>query len=249
MSSQLTRNRISVKNIIAKVYRDLQIDQEFDGLDIIEWSIEGFRLIGAFQQYVTKKACLKVCNYRVEIPCDMLDLVSIGYDGYQLSQGSTNRLPTPAPEYPAPYSFLEQKMDNVAFKVGMKYRFPKTGKSFIMENGWFKTDFKEGELDITYTAMETDDMGIPLIPDDESYREALFWFIAKKYFYAKSIKEDRYRWFYQDAEQKWQWYCNQAGAKAMMPTLHQLENIKRNFLSMLPDVNAYKTFFENINDY
>lgn len=245
----LTTNRISIKNVISKVYRDLQIDQEFDGLDIIEWAVEGFRFIGAFQQYKDKKDCLKVENYRVSLPCDLISLYEIGYDGLQLDQGSVNRLPSIAPEYPAPYSFLEQKMDSVAFKVGMLHRFPKSDKTFIIENGWIKTNFKEGFLDIRYKALETDDMGIPLIPDDVSYKEALFWFIAKKYFYAKTIREDRYRWLYQDAEQKWQWYCNQAGAKALEPSVFQLENIKRNFLSILPKVNSYKEFFENLNDF
>jgi len=65
--------------------------------------------------------------------------------------------------------------------------------------------------------------------------------------YIKAIKDDKFRWFYQDAEIKYKYYINQAGAEAMMPDLFTLENIKRNYLRLVPKINDYREFFRGLN--
>lgn len=245
----LTENRISIMNIVSKVYRDLQLEGEFNDYDIIEWAVEGYRLIGAFQQYKTEYECINICDYKAQIPCNLVSLLEVEYNGYQLKKGVSNRLPSY--NYRGQittYAYNEEKYHNLPFVLGKLYNFENQDTSFIMENGWFKTSFKEGQLNIVYNKIETDEHGIPLIPDDESYRLALTWYISMKVFFARSIKEDRFRWHYKEAEEKWQWYCGQSGAKAMSPDIFVLENIKRNFLSMLPKVNSFKEFYQNLND-
>lgn len=246
----LTHNKISIKNIIAKVYQDLDLSTEIDIGMLIEWSAEVLGKINVYQQLDTKYDKLKVCNYKVEIPCDLVYLNRVGYNGIQLSKvsGGDTYFPTAKPKYNMdPQSVNMNKLANEAFLYGMSYSFNKTNETFIMENGWFKTSFKEGELDIQYQSLPVDDEGFPLVPDDESYRDAIFWYIAHKYFYIKSISEDRFWRFYKDAEEKFRYYVNQAGANAMMPDIFTLENIKRNYLQLLPKVNSYDRFFSDLN--
>lgn len=244
----LTTNKISLKNIISKVYRDLDINEEYDVINIVEWGVEALRFINAFEQYEIKKECLKINNCRAELPCDFVALLSVEHNGIQLDRGSNNKIfDTTRGNYTTkPYSYNLSQMDSLPLKLGKLYTLGDKD-NFIVENGWIKTSFEKGDVNIEYNSVPTDEDGIPLIPDDESYRAAITWYINMKYFYTKAIKEDRYRWFYQDAEVKWNKYCNQSGAKAMMPDIFTLENIKRNYISLLPSTSSYKVNFNDLN--
>ena len=87
--------------------------------------------------------------------------------------------------------------------------------------------------------------GFPLVPDHVSFREALYWFIVYKYSYIQWRRGEVTRDVYQDAEYKWIYYCNQAGAEAMMPNLTVLENLKRSWLSLEPNLCKFDSFFDN----
>lgn len=245
----LTSQKISLNAIVSKVYRDLDITEEYDLIDLIEWSVEALRFINAFQQYQEKPDCLEVCNYRTELPCDLVALLEVSVNGQQLDKASNNNFNKKAKGnfINKPYSYNLNSIDSLPLKLGRLY-YLSNGDSFKIENGWIKTSFKEGFLDIKYNAIPTDENGLPLIPDDESYKEAITSYIKMKYFYKRAIKEDRFRWFYQDAEIKWNKYCNQAGTKAMMPDIFTLENIKRNYLSFIPNLKSYKNTFSDLNE-
>lgn len=244
----LTSNKVNLNNIIAKVYRDLGIDEEYDAIDLIEWGVEALRFVNAYEQYETKSEHLHIKNYRAELPCDLVSILELEYKGIQLDKGSGERIydNLRGNAITKPYSYNLNVMDSLPLKLGKVYHL--TGSdNFIIEQTYIKTNFKEGEVNIKYKSLPVDDDGIPLIPDDESFRAAIFWYIAWKYFFKACIKDQNLKWFYQDAEIKWYKYCKQAGAKAMMPDIFTLENIKRNYLSLLPKVNSYKVFFNDLN--
>ena len=95
--------------------------------------------------------------------------------------------------------------------------------------------------------MPTDSEGYPLIPDYAEFKEAIYWYINMKYSYAFWRRGEIRDGIYQDAEQKWHWYCQQAANKGMMPDLGQLENIKRSYLSLRPKTEQFKNFYSNLN--
>lgn len=245
----LTPNKISLQAIVAQVYRDLDITEEYDIIDLIEWSVDALRFINVYDQYEPKEECINIINHKAEIPCDLIALLEVETNGIQLDKASNNNFNRKlrGSELNKPYSYNLNTMDSLPLRLGRLY-YLNNGDSFIFKNGWIKTSFKEGQLRIKYNTIPTDEEGLPLIPDEVSYKEAITWFIKMKHFYKKAIKEDRFRWFYQDAEVKWNKYCNQAGTKAMMPDIFTLENIKRNFLSFVPKMNSYKNFYNDLNE-
>lgn len=245
----LTSKKISVKNIIAKVYQDLDLSNDIDIGRLIEWSAEALNKINVYHQLETKYERVYINNYKAEIPCDLVYLNNVGHDGHQLDKASGGEIfHNTGDNYPyvTPRAVNQDKITNSAFIYGMSYMF-KTGDTFLMENGWFKTSFNKGHIDIQYQAMGLDEEGFPLVPDHESFRDAIFWYIVHKYFYIKAISEERFKWFYQDADVKWRYYVTQSGAEAMMPDVYTLENIKRNYLQLLPKVNSYESFFSDLN--
>lgn len=251
----LTHKKISIKNIISKIYRDLNIKEEDSLVNLIEWIGEALSFIKVPSQLQRiSRHEIHICNHRAEIPCDLIYLQSVEFNGSQLNKNPGGRLLEHTGMeyfYNNHYAVNRDKMVNINFINGSSYRFNDID-SFIMENGWFKTSFPEGTIYIDYDKMETDEEGFPLVPDDESFRAALFWYSASKYFYIKFIESsgadtNKFNALRTDAEQKWQWYCGQAGTNALMPDEHTMEIIKKNFISLVPKLNSAKGFYNNLN--
>lgn len=245
----LTDNKVSIKNIIARVYQNLGLSEEIDIGLIMEWTADVLDKINVYQQLKDQPGTINICDHKGELPCDFIYLTSISYNGKAIVKtiDTNSRSETNYPYYNTPTSYNEPRAMNMTYLAGELYKF-NDKDNFLIENGYIKTSFCDGCLDITYTSLYTDDDGFPLIPDDISFKEAIFWYIAARYFYIKSISDDKFRWFYQDADQKYRYYVNQAGANAMMPDLFTLENIKRNFLRLVPKINSYDNFFTDLNN-
>ena len=100
------------------------------------------------------------------------------------------------------------------------------------------TGFKTGFIEIQYLSFPVDERGWPLVPDDVSYRDALFWKCAYHISMRspKSLPNPRM----QDMEycrQMWNKYCVQARAGANMPDIHTLERLKNQWLKLVPQTD------------
>jgi len=244
----LNGKQISCKTIIAKVYRDLQLKEEEAFTDFIEWMSEALDFIHVYPQYIHKSACICIKNYKGELPCDYIGLDAVEYNGFNMLYSSNLYGPkdrTPSGRYYTPYSYNQEKINNVLLVKGNMLG---PDAEFWIEGSWFRTSFKEGTLNIRYTAYPSDEDGYPLVPDHQSFKEALYWYITYKYLYAKALNKEIDPRFYDDAYVKWQYYCNQAGAEAMMPDLQTLEALKRSFHRLKPDMFQFTKFYNDLNN-
>jgi len=246
----ISGNTVSVKNIIAKVYRDLSLKDEEDFMSMIEWSAEALDFIHVYPQYTHETICIPINSYKTELPCDFIDVEYVEYNGHNLLEtnnpfGPQTTLGNQGVYY-TPYSYNQAKIQNAVFVHPDNLSYNKNGYSVKIENGWLKTSFKEGKVNMIYIAQPMDDEGYPLVPDEPSFREALYWYITYKYLYPKVLHGEISNQFYEDAYNKWQWYCNQAGAEAIMPNAMQLENLKRSFISLKPRVDLFNSFYNSL---
>lgn len=243
----LTSNTVSYQSIIAKVYRNLQLKDNEDIIgDILEWTGEALDFIGVYNQYGSECATIVINNYKGEKPCDFVELEQASYNNYPILYNTGIQTPKNTSinyGYLTPYSYNQEKINN-GLIVNGKYTLA-NNETFKIKNSYFQTSFEKGELNIVYTSLITDDDGFPLIPDDVSYKEALYWYIVYKINYAQARKGEISASFYSDAYDKWLKYCNQAGANAMMPDLTTLENIKRSFISLKPNLYKFNSQFTN----
>lgn len=254
----LSGKTISLKNVISKVYSGLNIKDESQYINIIEWLGEAISKIKTDAQLESVCTTLCIDNHRAELPCDFMYLSEVDYKGFQLTKASANHLVKTNHDNIGiynQYDYVDKRLDglkNIAYCKGQKYEFI-GGDSFTIDKGWFKTSFFKGDVKITYKRLPVDDEGFPLVPEEESYREALFWYCAWKYFFIRKIEANgnefnKFNNLSLEAEQKWHWYCGQAGAESLMPDLYMLENIKRNFLTLVPKADSFQTFFSNLNN-
>lgn len=128
-------------------------------------------------------------------------------------------------------------MDGTMYSIDLQYS---TKPGYIILN------VPEGFVKISYSAIYTDDDGMPMIPDMESYKEAIFWYVAMKLMYSKYLKGELNQSQYYDIRRSWNFYCKQAYAEAMMPDEGQIESIKNDWNKLYPEVDEYDNFFSTV---
>ena len=117
---------------------------------------------------------------------------------------------------------------------------------YVIHDGYVKTNMQTGYLLIAYQAIPTDIDGYPLVPDEQSFLDALYWYITMKLYYPE-WKQGRIRdEVYYDARRSWNYYCKQAYGNAMMPNIDQLESIKNSWLRLVPELNEHDGFFSTL---
>lgn len=243
-------NLTSCRTIIAKVFSDLDLQEETHRIsDMVEWIGEGMLKIGAFPSLTTKVTgkeglpLLDIVDYQAKLPCDMHTLNQIAYStsangpfypmryatgSYSFNQGMSNSTSSEA---------TNTKINtDLNTSLNFDYVYSVTG-------GYVKTNIKNGYLLISYQAIPVDSDNYPLVPNDESFKEALYWYINMKLSYPKWKNGEIRDAIYYDAKSSWNFYRKQAYAEAMMPNSDQLESIKNSWLKLIPEINANKTFF------
>lgn len=117
---------------------------------------------------------------------------------------------------------------------------------YMIRGNYIKTNIRSGYLKIAYQAIPTDIDGYPLVPDDVSFMEALYWYIAMKLLYPM-WRDGRVRdAVYYDAKRSWNYYSKQAYGNALMPNIDQLESFKNSWLRLVPELGEHSTGFTNL---
>ena len=119
--------------------------------------------------------------------------------------------------------------------------------TFDLNNNHITLSVKEGQVCMAYLAIPTDEEGLPLIPEDTSYQLAVKKYLTMKIDYIAWRKGELQSAVFQHSEQEWAWYVGQAGNKAKMPNLDQMEAIKNQTMRLLPKVNHHETFFRSLS--
>jgi hypothetical protein len=114
--------------------------------------------------------------------------------------------------------------------------------------GKIKLNIRDGYIRIAYLAMQVDEEGLPLIPDMDEYREAIYRYCTMKLFYPRYLSGQLNMNIYQDMQQEWAWARQGAYAAAMMPSVDGLEAIRNDWVKLFPDVDRHSDFFDSLGD-
>lgn len=125
-------------------------------------------------------------------------------------------------------------------------RNAKTKECYYIENGMIKTSFKSGKICLSYAAIPTDSDCYPLVPDDISYKEAMFWYIYKKLLLGGGFDSSTNGIDYSFADQQWKYYCTQARNAAVFPDIDRMESFMNQWVRLIPTINRADELFENL---
>lgn len=119
---------------------------------------------------------------------------------------------------------------------------------YTTKPGYILTTNRCGYVKIAYYAIITDDDGMPMIPDNTSYFEALYWYVTMKLMYPKKLKGQISQNDYYDIRNSYNFYRKQAYSDAMMPTVDDMQSIQNNWNKLYPELDDHETFFSTTGE-
>ena len=121
-----------------------------------------------------------------------------------------------------------------------------TDYTYLIKPNYIKTNVETGFIMLSYQAIPTDIDGYPLVPDDQSFIDAIYWYITMKLLYPKWQRGSVRDAIYYDARRSWNFYCKQAYGNALMPNRDQLESIKNSWLRLVPEIAEHSSGFSTL---
>lgn len=132
--------------------------------------------------------------------------------------------------------------------VGYDSNFISNALQYTTKPGYIMTNVPNGFVKISYYAIPTDDESMPMIPDNPSYSEAIYWYVTMKLEFPNYKTGKTPRYVYYDIKNSWNFYRKQAYAEAMMPGVDEMQSIQNSWLRIYPEIDEHDTFFDTLGD-
>ena len=218
--------QISLGNIIWKVMRNpLALDLTYE--QAAEFALEFIRLVGTPLIYIDELKKLEIVNYKTAIPSNVINVRGIRYLGVNGCQDPI------AMRYATDLYHNNQDEDNI------------TEYTYTLQNCVITTSQKEGFIEISYKALSVDEHGYPLIPNNESFKYGLEYFILHRHvepLWMMGKVQDK---VFQYLGQQRDWYLGQADTSTKLQGMDQLESMMNSLNRIIIQDQSYDTFYKN----
>ena len=120
--------------------------------------------------------------------------------------------------------------------------------TYTINDCYIFTNFEEGQIVMAYKAFPTDSDGLPMVPDDQAYIQAVKYYIAEKVGQKLYIQGKMDMGRFNHLQKERDWYVGKANSRAHLPTMDQMETWKNEFVRLIPNINAHGKGFKYLGD-
>lgn len=190
---------------------------------VLNYTYHFMRIVGIPDMFNEKVGRVSIEDYRGALPCDMYRLIQVK----DVETGMCYRASTD--------SFFHS--DDKPEMLDLSYK---------VQGGVIYTSNKEGEVEIAYMAMQMDDEGYPMIPDNSSFIRALESYIKRERFKVlmETGKLNANVFEYVDREYKFD--VAQAGTSLLMPTYDEMQSFTNMWNTLIPRVTDHSHGFKDL---
>lgn len=259
-----------IQEVMARVIRLTRVQDNSYIIDMREWIAEAMGIMKTRFSLIPKHEDIVINFHKGKLPrdCDTLEAVEIGghrlkkYNGvvesHNLSghhsdlegsrNGTTNGFQFLPQFFDAPPQQNPQEnsvfftQDNINVN-----RLPEHHEHWYNEDviGYITTSMKTGRLRVHYDAMPVDQDGYPLVPDNENFKQAIYYYCRaamigagfedKIFNYDKIMSPNPKGYFWLFAER--------AIGEMIYPDVNTMEYKLNNLRRLIPDENYFDKFF------
>lgn len=226
----------SSRVIIAKVFRDLKLQNAHWIGDSVEWIGEALEAIGSVAQMIQNTKIAKTSSYKTPLPTNLAVLEEVRYGRFT---------DTKTPENPPKLEDFTEIMayggsslhpsliDQYNTRKGVNLTSEET---FFIKGKMVQVSFQEDWVAFVYKSFALDKDGYPMVPDHYSYSQALYWYIVMKMLEGgMEHPAGRQQINWQVAEDRWQYYCGQARNRSKMPDIAKYRRFMQGWTRLIPD--------------
>jgi hypothetical protein len=251
---------VKINRILDGVFRDYGWTHEVNWVDAVEWVGEVMDLIGAPKQYVDKitdgnedigNPCpIIIKNYRGELPCDMVyidsaregkGLIPMRYSSDTFHRGlekSENNSTVTSIPISSPLVVGNSLLNDSC----------QSDLTYTLNDCYIFTNFKEGTVQLDYKAFPTDTEGLPLIPDNVKYIQAVKAYIASKIGQKLWMQNKIDGGKFNHLQSECAWYIGAATTAGLMPNVDEMESWKNQYVRLIPNLEQHNSSFKYMGD-
>lgn len=233
---------ISIGNILWRVLRQpiaegLTIEQAS------EFALEFLRLINApllFTDVVTNPP-IEINEYKGELPQNLINIKGVQYVG---EDGYTNGI---AMRYATDIYHVDLKNQSNNHNPDYESNYT-TEYTYIIQNCSIITSVRKGFVKISYKSIATDENNFPLIPDNESYKMGLEYYILHRFLEPLWVMGKIQDKVFSYIEQKRHWYLGQAASSSIIASPDHLESIMNGLNRLIINTTAFESGYKNFGE-
>lgn len=272
-------NSVSVKEVIARIIRNTRLTDTSYIIDMYEWIPEAMYMMRTPMSFTKRYADLKVDFHKTKLPLWCKEVLAVEFQGYRLHKGDDTRALVIA-QTPVNNPYNNFQINNPGFtSVETDLTYPNgdqgtssgillegynpqlSGKPEVntinnatpfyqVEMGYITTSFKNGWIRVHCHTWALDDDGFPLVPDNENYKEALYYYVLHKMFgagYTNAIYNtpQAVSGAIQMCQQMWDMYMRRAVNEIFYPSPDEMETITNNTIRLIPVRDYYENYFSS----
>ncbi len=191
---------------------------------VLNYTYHFIRIVGIPKMFNEKVEKVKIEDYRGLLPCDLYRII-------QVRDSETKVC------YRASTDSFFQNGDNHPEMLDLSYK---------VQGGVIYTSEKEGELEIAYMAMQLDDEGYPMIPDNSSFIRALESYIKREAFKVLFETGKLNAGIFEYADREYKFDVAQAGSSLLMPDYDEMQAFTNMWNTLVPRMTEHSSGFRNL---
>lgn len=207
----------SIKVIADKLLRHPMLS-DISLESIVTYCVDFMRIVGVPRMFVDKESTITIENYKGVLPDDWVDTIQIKYKEIFLTHVTDTIGP------------IDSKSMKLTFKIQGNYIF---------------TSLKEGELKMYYRAIEVDNEGFPMLPDNSNFTRALEAYIKLQHFTILFDLGKVLPAVYHNAQQQYCFYVGSCITEFHRMDLSKAEAFFNSFRTLTVRTNEFKHGFKN----
>jgi len=243
---------VSIDSVIGKIIRDTRIQDASYIIDMHEWIPEVMSTLRWEAPLHPDFQDVRIHFHKGRLPCGLIYIDAVEHYGHRLPHGnSVKNIRTRHHDDPSV---------NVPF-VSVITQIPVPDGNFLwsstliaanqlplhhnayyqLEMDYILTSFEKGHVRVHYRTTPHDERGLPLIPDNQAFKECVYWYVRDKMIGAgyqdKVFKEET-------CYERYQFYLERASCEIDFPSPDMMEERVNTFARFIPPENYYSNFFE-----
>ena len=223
-------NYINIREALSRVLKhpllqDVTLEQA------VQYTLDFIGIFGMPKLYQDKEEVLHIEDFRAKLPCDLISINQIKEckTGVCLRSMTDNFMPR------------EHYDRSAGYKIPQELSFKTQGQVLYVS-------FKTGDVSVSYKAIPVDKDGFPLLIDNPVFLKALEAYIKREAFTILFDMGKIAPVVLQNTQQQYAWLAGQLQSEFTIPSISEMESIKRSWCTLLQRTSEFNTGFKNNGD-
>lgn len=223
-------NYINIREALSRILRhpllqDMTLEQA------VQYTIDFIGIFGLPKLYQDREEVLHIEDFRAKLPCDLISINQIK----ECKTGVCLR------------SMTDNFMPREHYDRSAGYRIPQE-LSFKTQGQVLYVSFKTGDVSVSYKAIPVDKDGFPLLIDNPVFLKALEAYIKREAFTILFDMGKISPVVLQNTQQQYAWLAGQLQSEFTIPSISEMESIKRSWCTLLQRTSEFNNGFKNNGD-